>query len=136
MYLLVSRALQRTLTAPNVTVVSNRMHFDADGSLLHMHDEIIHTFNKNAHALQASAFWAQHQCSDRHNVLIMGDSLGDLNMSVGLPAHFQTLSVGFLFTATQEDFDARLPEYLRRFDVVITQDASLDFVLDLLSRVR
>jgi hypothetical protein len=53
------------------------MHFDGDGCLRHFHDDIIHSFNKNANALAASPFWKKHALDARPCVLLLGDSLGD-----------------------------------------------------------
>ena len=112
------------------------MNFDVEGNLLSFDDDIIHTFNKNAHGIVASNFWCEHRMAERDHCLVMGDSLGDLNMSIGLPAGCELLTVGFLITKSEADYQARLPEYLKRFDVVVTHDASVAFVLDLLSQIQ
>ena len=127
---------QRKLSSSKVAVFSNKMNFDAEGRLLTFDDAVIHTFNKNAHGIVASEFWGAHNMAARDKVIVMGDSLGDLDMSRGLPAHFEILSVGFLIHKNEADYQARLPQYLQRFDVVITHDASVDYVLDLLSRIQ
>ncbi len=70
-------SLQNSYVHPHVAVFSNKMHFDGDGCLRHFLDDIIHSFNKNAHALAASPFWRQHALDTRPCVLLLGDSLGD-----------------------------------------------------------
>ncbi|CAN0003324.1 unnamed protein product [Hapterophycus canaliculatus] len=68
--------------------------------------------------------------SRRRNVLLLGDSLGDLNMAKGVDAD-ETLTVGFLNDKVEERMDA----YLEAYDVVILGDGGFDFVLKLLEEV-
>ena len=58
-----------------------------DGAMIHM-------FNKNEHAVHSSPYFAR--LSDRHNAILMGDSLVDIKMARGLPQPCSILKIGFL----------------------------------------
>ncbi|CAM9998962.1 unnamed protein product [Sphacelaria rigidula] len=67
------------------------------------------------------------QVANRHNVLLMGDSLGDPNMSKGIGAE-ETLKIGFLNDKVEE----RMDDYLAAYDAVILGDGGFDFALGIL----
>ncbi|RMX69104.1 hypothetical protein DD238_001942 [Peronospora effusa] len=110
----------RVFTPSNVHVVSNMMRFDADGVIEGFDGEIIHSLNKTARVLLDSPFWKDCQIKKRRNVLLMGDSRGDVHMAEGLIAD-EIIRVGFLNVHVDEALD----EYLELYDVVFTYDASL-----------
>ncbi|OQR99855.1 pyrimidine 5'-nucleotidase (UMPH-1)-like protein [Achlya hypogyna] len=104
---------------PNLHIVSNVMKFEEpSGKLIGFEDPLIHCHNKNATVLTTSPFWKE--CEERHNVILLGDSVGDAQMAHGLPVH-NIIKVGFLNTNQEE----RLAEYLTIFDVVIINDGTL-----------
>ncbi len=72
-----------------------------------------------------------HQVAHRTNVLLLGDSLGDLKMSHGM-SHDVCLTVGFL----NHDVDALLPKYKGAFDVVLLHDAPMTWVNELLQGLQ
>lgn len=55
---------------------------------------LIHTFNKNEGALEHTAYF--EEISHRHNVILMGDMMGDLNMASGIDNINVLLKIGFL----------------------------------------
>jgi hypothetical protein len=84
--------------------------------------QLIHSLNKNASALVETDFWKQCQLEKRHNILLLGDSLGDSNMANGLDfKEDEIVRIGFLNDGSEEKLDL----YLQRFDVVLTKDSSL-----------
>ncbi|RLN94963.1 hypothetical protein BBJ28_00021670 [Nothophytophthora sp. Chile5] len=106
----------------NVHVVSNMMRFDEDGTVVGFDGTLIHSLNKNASALTGTEFWKQCQLEKRHNILLLGDSLGDADMATGLDfKEDEIVRIGFLNGRADE----KLELYLQRFDVVLTHDASL-----------
>ncbi|KAJ3091332.1 hypothetical protein HK102_000924 [Quaeritorhiza haematococci] len=115
--------------SPNMHVVSNKMTFDSNGVCNGFEDPLIHVFNKNEASLSSTDYFPLIQ--NRRNVILMGDSIGDLRMSEGL-SHDTQLSIGFL----NHDKERLLSQYLDAFDIVITDDAPLDFVCGLLEAVR
>ncbi len=86
-------------------------------------------FNKN----EASVAQTKHYDAirDRRNVILLGDSLGDLRMADGLK-HDVSLTIGFL----NHDVDAWLPKYLDAFDIVLTNDVAMDVIVDLLDLIN
>lgn len=107
-------------TPDNVHVVSNMMRFDAQGRIEGFDGRTIHPFTKTAHALLNSPFCKECQLDKRRNVLLLGDSRGDVRMADGLDAD-EIIRVGFL----NMHVDETLNEYLELYDVVFTNDASL-----------
>ncbi|CAB1312243.1 unnamed protein product [Coregonus sp. 'balchen'] len=79
---------------PNVHVISNYMDFDQSGVLRAFKGQLIHTFNKREGALLHAAHFRELQ--ERPNVLLLGDSLGDLTMADGVVHTQHTLTIGFL----------------------------------------
>ncbi|KAI9315417.1 HAD-like domain-containing protein [Obelidium mucronatum] len=83
-------------------------------------DPLIHTFNKNESGVHGAPY--QAAVESRPNVILMGDSLGDLNMKDGV-AHEISLTIGFL----NHDTDVYLEKYLAAFDVVVLDDSPMTF---------
>ncbi|RYQ92265.1 hypothetical protein Ahy_B09g098454 isoform C [Arachis hypogaea] len=126
----------------NVKIVSNRMVFDNDGHLVSFKGKVIHSLNKNEHALDMAAPLHEQlgdtddQTADnasvkkRTNVLLLGDHLGDLGMSDGL--NYETrISVGFL----NHNIENSLSIYQEAFDVVLVNDAPMWGVIKLVSQM-
>ncbi|KAJ3327443.1 hypothetical protein HDU76_011795 [Blyttiomyces sp. JEL0837] len=90
------------------------------------YDPLIHVFNKNEANVEGSPY--KGELVGRHNVILMGDSIGDLRMGDGL-SHETTLTVGYL----NHDQEMLLPQYSEKFDVVVLGDSAMDFVKNLLT---
>ena len=56
--------------------------------------ENIHIYNKNSHALQNAEYF--DTIKHRQNVILLGDSLGDLDIAEGLNAPENLLTIGYL----------------------------------------
>ena len=54
----------------------------------------IHIFNKNENFLHSSNYFST--LKDKRNIVLMGDSLGDIKMAVGIPEPNNILKIGFL----------------------------------------
>nr|XP_033774125.1 7-methylguanosine phosphate-specific 5'-nucleotidase isoform X2 [Geotrypetes seraphini] len=115
---------------PNVTVVSNYMDFDEKGLLMGFKGELIHTFNKNSSVLADMKYFKQQ--SDRTNILLLGDTLGDLTMADGVPTVDNILKIGFLNDKEEGDTEA----YLEAYDIVLEDDDTLDVVNGILHFVN
>ncbi|XP_077407951.1 7-methylguanosine phosphate-specific 5'-nucleotidase-like [Vanacampus margaritifer] len=106
---------------PNIHVIANYMDFDHSGILRAFKGDLIHTFNKRVRALSHAARFPELQA--RRSVLLLGDSLGDLNMAAGVPEPRRLLTVGFL----NDQVDARRESYVNSFDIVVlAQDDTMD----------
>ena len=64
------------------------------GQLTGFKGELIHIYNKNENAIHNSDYFENLQ--HRENILLLGDSLGDLTMADGAVDSAKILKVGFL----------------------------------------
>ena len=87
------------LMKENVKVISNYMEFDENDHLIRFSRQLIHMFNKNESAIRNSSYF--QNLAHRHNVILMGDSLGDLRMAEGVEPPSAVLSIGFLNAKVQ-----------------------------------
>ena len=83
------------LVQDNVKVISNYMNYNEEGKLVEFTGQLIHMYNKNESAVPHSGAYFQ-DLSHRHNVILLGDSLGDLQMSQGVESPSAVLTIGFL----------------------------------------
>lgn len=105
---------------PNVKVFSNYMDFDENGVLKAFKGELIHIYNKREGALLNTEHF--QELRTRPNVLLMGDSLGDLNMADGVKDIENILKIGYLNDKVEE----RRQSYLDSYDIVLVKDETLD----------
>lgn len=108
----------------NIHIIANFYHFDKEGQVLGYKDKIIHTFNKNKREIR------NLNLKGRKNILLLGDSLGDLGMSEGLE-YDTIIRVGFL----NEPLEEKKEQYLKAYDIVITNDGTMEYVNELLQRI-
>lgn len=104
----------------NVNVFSNYMAFDELGVLYGFKGELIHIYNKREGALLNTGHFRELRA--RPNVLLLGDSVGDLSMADGVQDMENILKIGFLNDKVEE----RKQLYLDSFDVVLIKDETLD----------
>ncbi|CAM9219930.1 unnamed protein product [Laminaria digitata] len=114
----------------NCHIISNRMAFDEEGTMTGFEGECLHVFNKHASSAVVAPYFQREEMQRRGNVVLLGDSLGDLNMAKGAGSG-EVLTVGFLNDKVEE----RLDTYTSAYDVVILGDGNFDFVLQLLEDV-
>ncbi|KAI8844758.1 pyrimidine 5'-nucleotidase [Chytridium lagenaria] len=114
---------------PSLHVVSNRMKFDENDIVVGFHDPLIHVMNKNEAKVEGSPY--ADTLIGRDRVILMGDSLGDLQMAEGV--HSKTLlTIGFL----NHDTDIHIEKYLAAYDVVIVDDAPMSFINSILGALE
>jgi hypothetical protein len=104
------------------------MIFNDNGICIGFKEPIIHVFNKSEASIHDGH---NKKINGRQNVILLGDSLGDVHMADGIN-HKVKLSIGFL----NHDVENLLPLYEDAFDVVLLNDTSLEWVLMLLSALR
>lgn len=114
---------------PNVKVVSNFMDFDDNGVLRGFKGEVIHVYNKQDGALRNTEYFKQ--LKDNCNIILMGDSLGDLNMADGVPNVENILKIGFLNDKVEE----RLEKYLDSYDIILVKDETLEVPNSILQKI-
>ncbi|XP_077020519.1 7-methylguanosine phosphate-specific 5'-nucleotidase isoform X2 [Tamandua tetradactyla] len=111
---------------PNIHIVSNYMDFDENGFLRGFKGQLIHTYNKNSSVFENSSYFQKLQ--DKTNIVLLGDSMGDLTMADGVPGVENILKIGFLNDKVEE----RRERYLDSYDIVLEKDETLDVVNGLL----
>ncbi|KAK1173468.1 cytosolic 5'-nucleotidase 3A isoform X3 [Acipenser oxyrinchus oxyrinchus] len=114
---------------PNVKVVSNFMEFDEHGVLKGFKGELIHVYNKHDGALKNTEYFKQ--LKDNCNIILLGDSLGDLNMADGVTNVENILKIGFLNDKVEE----RLEKYLDSYDIVLVKDETLEVPNSILQKI-
>ncbi|XP_012680042.2 cytosolic 5'-nucleotidase 3 [Clupea harengus] len=113
----------------NVKVVSNFMDFDENGVIKGFKGELIHVYNKHDGALRNTEYFKQQK--DNCNIILMGDSLGDLNMADGVPSVENILKIGFL----NDKVEDRLEKYMDSYDIVLVKDETLEVPNSILQRI-
>ncbi|XP_053117605.1 cytosolic 5'-nucleotidase 3A isoform X2 [Hemicordylus capensis] len=86
---------------PNVKVVSNFMDFDENGILKGFKGELIHVYNKHDGALKNTEYFKQ--LKDNSNIILLGDSQGDLTMADGVANVEHILKIGYLNDKVQQN---------------------------------
>ena len=112
---------------PNIHIIANFYNFDEKGNVTGYKSNIVHTFNKSEVQLRNHPY--SKQIKERKNVMLLGDGIGDLGMTVGIE-HDTILRIGFL-----NENPEKLPLFEKEFDVVITNDGSMEYINNLLKRM-
>ncbi|XP_069490604.1 7-methylguanosine phosphate-specific 5'-nucleotidase [Ambystoma mexicanum] len=113
----------------NVNVVSNYMDFDEKGMLIGFKGELIHTYNKNNSVLRDKEYFKQ--LDNRTNIIVLGDTLGDLTMADGVTNVENILKIGFLNDKVEEQRQM----FLDAYDIVLEKDETLDAVNGILKNI-
>jgi len=117
---------QSNLLFDNMNVVSNTMAFnEKTGICDRFVGPLYHVFNKDYLGIEGTKY--EKLLENRNNVIICGDSLGDIKMADGVK-HETCLSIGFLNLNKEKMLD----KYKDTFDIVITDDGSFDLVNEIL----
>lgn len=109
----------------NIHIVANLFEFNEEGKLINVNEPIIHVLNKSEVSLKQLPIYSKLE--KRKNVILLGDSLGDLGMIEGFDYN-NLIKIGFL----NENIKSNLKYYKESFDVVITNDGSFDYVNQLM----
>ena len=124
----------KKLLPNNVHVVSNRIIFDGDkafNKVTGFEEPIFHVYNKKGTSIRETTFMRTDDIKNRQNIILLGDSLGDIYMSDGIFHNpTSTIKIGFL----NDHFD-RLPAYIENYDIVILDDPGLDIPISILKNI-
>lgn len=101
-------------------IVSNFLQYDTNGRLLSFDKKLIHSFNKNEHEVHDTPYY--QSIHNRPNVILLGDTVGDVGMIAGMKNLKQILKIGYLNRSTP----AKLEVYKRVYDIVICDDQTFD----------
>nr|XP_044991473.1 cytosolic 5'-nucleotidase 3A isoform X1 [Jaculus jaculus] len=113
----------------NVKVVSNFMDFDENGVLKGFKGELIHVFNKHDGALKNTDYFSQ--LKDNSNIILLGDSQGDLQMADGVANVEHILKIGYL----NDRVDELLEKYMDSYDIVLVKEESLEVANSILQKI-
>lgn len=106
---------------PDIHIMANSFIWDEAGKAIGVREPIIHSYNKDETLIRDFPFFAE--IKNRRNVILFGDSLGDVGMVDGFE-HDNLLKIGFL----NEGADNNLASFKQAYDIIITGDASFDFI--------
>lgn len=112
----------------NIYIVANLFEFGKNGKVIRVKEPIIHSMNKDETALQN--FPVFEVIKERRNVILLGDSLGDVGMIEGFD-YSSLLKIGFL----NENAKSNLGSYRRTYDVVILNDSDMNYVNELMMKI-
>lgn len=113
---------------PNVHLVCNQYEWDERGRAVALREPIIHSLNKYETAIQN--FPAFDVVRERKNVILLGDSVDDVGMVQGFE-YDNLITIGFL----NDNVDENLEYYRKSFDIVLTGDASMGYVSQILKEI-
>ncbi|KRY55714.1 putative cytosolic 5'-nucleotidase 3 [Trichinella britovi] len=102
----------------NVHLISNFFELNDEGIVCGFKEPMIHTFNKNASVIVDEGKCFYEKIRNRDCVLLIGDSLGDVHMDVGVVTERCILKVGFL----NENCEKLKQRYKSEYDVIICND--------------
>lgn len=105
----------------SIHIVSNLLEFNEKGKVIGVKRPIVHSLNKSEVVLKDLAI--HDELSNRTNVILLGDGLGDLGMIDGFD-HDELLTIGFYNDADSK----RLGLFQDAYDVVVTGDGDFSSV--------
>jgi len=115
---------KKNLLSDNIHIISNSFEWNEEGRAISVKEPIIHTLNKKVGDYYIEAI------KDKTNVILLGDSLSDIGMIRGFDCE-NIIKIGFL----NEDINNNLERYREVYDIVITNDSSVEFINILLSEI-
>lgn len=107
---------QKEFYYDNIHVIANLLEFDEIGNATGI-KKIIHVFNKSEIEVKIP------EIQDRKNVLLLGDSLGDIGMVEGFDTD-NLVAMGFL----NENVEENLEKFKEFYDVILLEDPDFSFV--------
>lgn len=113
----------------NVHIIANLYNFNEDGQATSISEPIINVMNKDETAIHDhSEIYAK--IKDRKNVVLMGDSLGDLGMITGFD-YDNLIKIGFLNNGEEQNES----QYKENFDLIITNDSDIQPINKLIKEI-
>jgi len=111
----------------NMYIIANLLEFNERGKFVKI-ENIIHSMNKKEIEVEKLPFF--EKIKERKNIILLGDQLGDLEMTED--EEWETvLKIGFL----NENIEEQLDDFKKGFDVIITGDSDMNFVVDILKEI-
>lgn len=117
---------QKEVYSDNIYVIANSFEYE-NGKAVGI-KKIVHVFNK--HEMEVKDIPIYDELLKRENVLLLGDSMGDLGMIEGFP-YKNLIKIGFL----NENVKENLEKYKCDYDIVILNDGDFSFVNGLVKEI-
>jgi 5'-nucleotidase len=114
---------------PNIFYITNYFHWNKNDRAISAKGSIIHCLNKEETILKGIPK-IYSVIKNRRNVILLGDSKGDLGMIEGF-GYKNLLKIGFL----NFDYNKSRREFERNFDVVLQGDGNFNYINDLIRRI-
>jgi cytosolic 5'-nucleotidase 3 len=112
----------------DIHIMSNSFIWDKSGRAIGINDPIIHSYNKDETLVQDFPFY--EEIKNRRNVILLGDSFGDVGMVEGFE-YDNLLKIGFLSEKVEENMSGFKDVY----DVIILGDDSFDYINSLFREI-
>ena len=112
----------------NISIISNSYEWDSDGNAVGVKEPIIHVMNKDETVIKNYKVFGL--VKDRKNVLLLGDSLGDVGMIAGFE-YDNLIKIGFL----NEKINENLEQYKENFDIILLNDTGFNYVNELVKEI-
>lgn len=122
----------QNLFLENVHLVANEFIFDSTGTVTGFSKPMITVFSKNELQLNNKEY--KGDIKERKNVILLGDSLGDLDMASGLDYN-EIITIGFFDKFKAELKNELLEKYQTAFDVVLTDNSDFSYINNLLEKI-
>lgn len=113
----------------NVHIISNALEWNNEGMVVGIRKPIVHGLNKDETLIRN--FPVYEKIKDRRNVVLLGDSIGDIGMVSGFEFD-NILKIGFL----NEEKEMLMDVYKQNFDIVLTNDQDMSFVRKILQNIN
>lgn len=114
----------------NIHVISNFYDYNTDGTIKGYKGKIIHSFNKDETEIKLLPHYKKIET--RKNIILLGDNLGDLEMSKGID-YKTILNIAFF---NYKDKPELIDDYKKQYNVIITNDGSMDFIVKLIKELK
>lgn len=108
-------------------IISNFMKFNEQNICESFAEPLIHSFCKNSTVINGEQSYST-DIKTRPNVLLLGDSIEDVNMDIGIFNESTALKIGYL----NHSFDSRFESYFNAFDILLIDCPSMEIPLQIL----
>lgn len=112
----------------NISVISNSFIWDEQDNAVGVREPIIHGMGKDETMIQN--FPVFNQVEKRPNVILLGDSEGDVGMVEGFD-YKNLIKIGFL----NEDVNRHLEHFKKLYDITITNDGTFEYINKLINKI-
>jgi HAD superfamily hydrolase (TIGR01544 family) len=114
----------------NIYIITNKFDWNEKGYAAKTQEKPIHGMNKDETTIQQFPE-IYEKIKNRKNIILLGDSLGDLGMTTGFDYN-NLLKIGFLNPEEEQN----QKQYEQNFNLIITKDSSISPVNKILEKIK